>query len=164
MHVESIRRSGARRPVIVGDRLDTDVEAGFRACTPTLLVLTGVTTLDDLLAAPARHRPSYLARDLLGLLRPHPAARLAAERTAGSPGPTVGVCGRWAAVVDDGKLSWRPADDPGIGLSGGGPRGNGTGGAPVPDDGLDAARAACVTAWSVVDAGGSAPTLPPLPS
>jgi HAD superfamily hydrolase (TIGR01450 family) len=64
---ESVERIGARRPLIVGDRLDTDIEAGHRTGIPTLLVLTGVTDVDTLLAAPADQRPTYLAADLRGL-------------------------------------------------------------------------------------------------
>jgi HAD superfamily hydrolase (TIGR01450 family) len=64
---ESVERIGARRPLIVGDRLDTDIEAGHRTGIPSLLVLTGVTGVDELLMAPQHRRPTYLAADLRGL-------------------------------------------------------------------------------------------------
>jgi HAD superfamily hydrolase (TIGR01450 family) len=64
---ESVERIGAQRPLIVGDRLDTDIEAGHRTGIPSLLVLTGVTGVDELLAAPIDRRPTYLAADLRGL-------------------------------------------------------------------------------------------------
>jgi HAD superfamily hydrolase (TIGR01450 family) len=64
---ESVERIAARRPLIVGDRLDTDIEAGHRTGIPSLLVLTGVTDVDALLAAPREQRPTYLAADLRGL-------------------------------------------------------------------------------------------------
>jgi HAD superfamily hydrolase (TIGR01450 family) len=71
LHRESILRSGAKRPLIVGDRLDTDIEGAVRGKTDSLLVFTGVTTVRDLLAAPPDRRPSYLAEDLRGLLTAH---------------------------------------------------------------------------------------------
>ncbi|ACU74298.1 HAD-superfamily hydrolase, subfamily IIA [Catenulispora acidiphila DSM 44928] len=71
LHRESILRSGATRPLIVGDRLDTDIEGAVRGNTDSLLVFTGVTTARDLLAAPPDRRPSYLAEDLRGLLTAH---------------------------------------------------------------------------------------------
>ena len=71
LHRESILRSGARRPLIVGDRLDTDIEGAVRGHTDSLLVLTGVTTIADLLTAPPNRRPNYIADDLRGLLTAH---------------------------------------------------------------------------------------------
>lgn len=91
LHVESVRRTGARRPLVVGDRLDTDIEGANRAGTPSLLVLTGVTGPQDLLSAPPERRPTYLAADLWGLVSAHPAA-------AG------GRCGGAVAMVVDGAL------------------------------------------------------------
>jgi glycerol 3-phosphatase-2 len=60
-------RHGARRPLVVGDRLDTDVEGAVRAGMDSLLVLTGVTRPAELLAAQPEHRPTHIAADLSGL-------------------------------------------------------------------------------------------------
>jgi glycerol-1-phosphatase len=60
-------RAGARRPLVVGDRLDTDIEGAVRAGMDSVLVLTGVTPAADLLRAPAHRRPRYVAGDLRGL-------------------------------------------------------------------------------------------------
>lgn len=79
---EAVRRAGASRPLVVGDRLDTDIEAGVLAEMPSLLVFTGVSTAADLLAAPAERRPTYLAFDLRGLLDD---TRVVAVPTAATP-------------------------------------------------------------------------------
>ena len=68
LHDEAVRRSGARRPLVVGDRLDTDVAGAVRAGCDSLLVLTGVSTEADLAAAAAR--PTYVGADLRALLEP----------------------------------------------------------------------------------------------
>jgi glycerol-1-phosphatase len=72
------RRAGAGCPLVVGDRLDTDVEGAGRAGMDSLLVLTGVTAPQDLLVAPPQRRPSYVAADLSGLFEVDGVVRLAA--------------------------------------------------------------------------------------
>lgn len=145
LHAESVGRSGARRPIVVGDRLDTDIEAASRAGAPSLLVLTGVATAADLFHAPGPHRPTFLSADLRGLLRPHPAV----VRAAGSGSDAQATCGGWTCRVRDGALGWErrpPTPRGGPAPAGGGPGSTG-------DDGLDALRAACVAAWTAADAG-----------
>jgi glycerol-1-phosphatase len=61
------RERGATRPLVVGDRLDTDIEAANRAGLDSLLVLTGVSRADEVASAPPARRPTYLAKDLSGL-------------------------------------------------------------------------------------------------
>ncbi|MDH6627435.1 glycerol 3-phosphatase-2 [Streptomyces sp. LBL] len=72
MHRETILRTGAERPLVVGDRLDTDIEGAFNGEVDSLLVLTGVTDGPQLLAAPPQHRPTYVDADLRGLLTGQP--------------------------------------------------------------------------------------------
>jgi glycerol 3-phosphatase-2 len=57
-------RARAERPLVVGDRLDTDIAAATAAGMDSLLVLTGVTVWQDLLAAPPEHLPTMVAPDL----------------------------------------------------------------------------------------------------
>ena len=73
LHHESVLRTGAKHPLAVGDRLDTDIESAVRVGADSLLVLTGVTSPTEAVLAPPEQRPTYLAEDLSGLLEPHPA-------------------------------------------------------------------------------------------
>lgn len=92
---ETVRRAGGERPLMVGDRLDTDIEGATTAGVDSLLVLTGVTGLPELVAATPAERPTYLAADLGGLLRSHEAA------TRSGSGWELGG---WRAEVTDGAL------------------------------------------------------------
>jgi glycerol 3-phosphatase-2 len=79
LHRASVERVQARRPLVVGDRLDTDVLGANRAGTDSLLVLTGVTDRAQLLAAVPDERPTYVSSDLRGLLVDHPAVDVQGE-------------------------------------------------------------------------------------
>ena len=71
---EAAQRYDAQRPLVVGDRLDTDLEGARAAGMDGLAVLTGVHRVPDLIAAAPHRRPHLVARDLNGLLHPHPPA------------------------------------------------------------------------------------------
>ncbi|MFB8354703.1 HAD hydrolase-like protein [Streptomyces niveus] len=95
MHRETVLRTGAKRPIVVGDRLDTDIEGAFNGDVDSLLVLTGVTDGAQLLAAEPKHRPTYVDADLRGLLTRQPEV----DVRDGSFG-----CGGWTASVRDDAL------------------------------------------------------------
>lgn len=82
---ESIERTGAERPLMIGDRLDTDIEAGTRAGVTSWLVMTGVTGVADVLWAPPHHRPDGLSLNLRGLLHPHDPVEATADRVRCGP-------------------------------------------------------------------------------
>ncbi len=69
---ESVDRAGASSPIVVGDRLDTDIEGANATGIPSVLVLTGVTDWPDLIGVEPKFRPTYLDFDLRSLLRPQP--------------------------------------------------------------------------------------------
>jgi HAD superfamily hydrolase (TIGR01450 family) len=93
---ETVRRTGAARPLVVGDRLDTDIEGAANCDAHSLLVLTGVTTVADLCAAPERQRPDYVSLTLTGLLTPHAAPEPASSGAWSLNG--------WRVAVDDGAV------------------------------------------------------------
>ncbi|MER5819112.1 MULTISPECIES: HAD-IIA family hydrolase [Streptomyces] len=128
MHRETVLRTGAERPLVVGDRLDTDIEGAFNGGVDSLLVLTGVTDAGLLLAAPPQHRPTYVDRDLRGLLTGQPEVVAAGEGFR---------CGDWTAAVRGDRLVLETA--------GGGEDGG---------DALDGLRALCAAAWTFAGADG----------
>jgi len=115
------------RPLVVGDRLDTDIAGGTAAGFDSLLVLTGVAAVRDLVEAQQAHRPTHVAADLRGLFAP--AAPLTAR-------PKVTLRG-WSCGerITDGQVE--------ITLSGHG-------------DWLDGVRAVAMSTWWVRDAGQTA--------
>lgn len=72
----AVSRTGARRPLVVGDRLDTDIAGARAAGLDSLLVLSGVSDTVALLAAPPEQRPSHLGADLRVLRDPLEKARI----------------------------------------------------------------------------------------
>ena len=80
---------------------------------PSLLVLTGVTDVDTLLAAAPHRRPTYLAADLRGLLRSPSVLALAPAGEApddGLAGLRAGCRRAWAAQ-DEGEADPAGPDD-----------------------------------------------------
>jgi hypothetical protein len=72
LFLAAAERLGSRRPVVVGDRLDTDILGGNRAGFATAVVLTGVDTEQSILGARHAERPTYILRTLDDLFRPYP--------------------------------------------------------------------------------------------
>ena len=67
------RRAQAKNPLVIGDRLDTDLAGARAAGYPGLMVLTGVSTLAQVCLTPPAWRPSLLGSNLGALLETHPA-------------------------------------------------------------------------------------------
>lgn len=66
----AVERMRATRPLVLGDRIDTDIRGANRAGMDSLLVLTGVAgvrELIDLIDAEPTARPTFIAEDLRAL-------------------------------------------------------------------------------------------------
>ena len=63
----AVNRFSAKRPLFIGDRLDTDIIGANRSGIPSLLVLTGVSRAKEALAAKPEERPTYIIDTLAGL-------------------------------------------------------------------------------------------------
>ena len=128
---------GARNPLAVGDRLETDIMGAVAAGVPAMHVLTGVHMARDVIRAPRGQRPSYLAIDMRGLLEAHPAPKHHRDGTW--------TCGlsQVAKVERSGVLT---LDD--VELT-----------EPVTIT-IDSYRALAAAAWEYADAAGSAPSCP----
>jgi HAD superfamily hydrolase (TIGR01450 family) len=133
MHSESVQRSHADHPLVVGDRLDTDIEGASRASCASLLVLTGVTSVTDLLTAAPEHRPDYLGRDLNALLQAQPEVTVSG---------TAATCRAWTAGWDGDRIRVERVGDE-----------SSAGDSEADSDGLDAARALITACWALADAG-----------
>jgi hypothetical protein len=94
-------RTGARRPLMVGDRIDTDVVGAARMGWDSLLVLTGAARAEDV--GRAVSLPTYVAPDLSALLSAIPPAR---PRLAG-PGDVAAI----AALLELSGLSGAAGPD-----------------------------------------------------
>jgi glycerol-1-phosphatase len=71
----AIKRFGAKRPLFIGDRLDTDIVGANRAGIPNVLVLTGVSRAKEVLAAKPDERPTYILSTLAGLFEKYQAPK-----------------------------------------------------------------------------------------
>ena len=114
---EARRRFGAERPLVVGDRLDTDILGANRAGMSSAIVLTGIDRAKQLLAADASSRPDFILADLGGLHEPYPVAEHVRGGAMRVGRARVRVDGNRVVIVDEG------------------------------DGGLDLLRAACTAIW-----------------
>lgn len=64
---DAAARGDFRAPLVIGDRLDTDIEGANAARLPSLMVLTGVNSARDAVYAKPAQRPTYIGHDLRSL-------------------------------------------------------------------------------------------------
>lgn len=128
---DAVGRGHFRAPLVIGDRLDTDIEGANAARLPSLMVLTGVNTARDAVYAEPPRRPTYIGHDLRSLhsdgerlaVGPQPgwhvdirhqAATVSAEGVDGGDGLAVvrAVAGAvWGARGEGGPVRIEAADD-----------------------------------------------------
>jgi hypothetical protein len=127
---DALARGDFDSPLVIGDRLDTDIAGANAAELPSLMVLCGVSTAADAIRAGRGQRPDYIAEDLRSLTRPadalrvgpHPAWQVEVDGSAVTVRATGQDCGDdlsvvraiaaavWAANVD-GNSSIAAGDD-----------------------------------------------------
>lgn len=95
----AVNSAGASAPLMVGDRLDTDIAGARAAGMPSLMVLTGVNTPRDLLECSPDLRPDHVAADLRGLLEPPSAVTITEQPT-------------WSVQVDETAMTLSGSGEP----------------------------------------------------
>lgn len=127
---DALARGTFRTPLVVGDRLDTDIAGANAAGLPSLLVLCGVSTAEETVRAAAGQRPNYVAEDLRSLsaradtlrIGPHPAwhidigSTVTVHSTGRDPRDPMSVLRAtasavWNANLDGQALRLAPGDD-----------------------------------------------------
>lgn len=98
---ETRRRVEGERPLMVGDRLDTDIAGAHAAGTDSLLVMTGVSDLADLLSAAPAERPTWIGHDLRSLARPGRRAEQVGDTWRAGPWTVREVAGGLTASAAD---------------------------------------------------------------
>jgi len=72
MFTLAVERFAAKKVLVIGDRLDTDILGANRAGLQSALVLTGIDGAKQVLAASENERPTYILSDLRDLHTPYP--------------------------------------------------------------------------------------------
>lgn len=96
MLAEAVQRTGARRPIFVGDRLDTDISGANHAGMDSLLVFSGAHGKRDLVSAVPEERPTHIGADVSALLQPARTVTMTGERA---------TCGEQVAEASGGVVS-----------------------------------------------------------
>lgn len=119
---DALARGKFHAPLVVGDRLDTDIAGANAAGLPSLHVLCGVSTAADTVRAEVGERPNYIAEDLRSLFAradtlrvgPHPAwyvdvgpTAVTVQSTGRDPGDPLSVVRATASAVWNAQLDGR---------------------------------------------------------
>jgi len=103
----SFERLKAERPLMIGDRLDSDIEGAHNVGIASLWVATGVNDAHDLARAPKNQRPTYIGAGLGALRQKHPGVEVDGGKH---------TCEGWTAEVVDGAVVVKGEGEPYDGL------------------------------------------------
>jgi len=95
---DALSRGEFHSPLVIGDRLNTDIAGANAAELPSLMVLTGVSTAEEVLFAPVHERPTFVANDLRALGDTPERLRVTGQRA-------------WRVVVGPAEITVTAADD-----------------------------------------------------
>lgn len=99
----AFERFGTRDALMIGDRLDTDIEGARNAGIESALVLTGIDRPKQLLAAGESRRPNYILRDLRELEHPYPTTVVANDGAVSVGTATVKMDTHHVRIVREGN-------------------------------------------------------------
>ncbi|GAA0602080.1 HAD-IIA family hydrolase [Kribbella sandramycini] len=103
----SIERLSAKKPLMIGDRLDSDIAGAHAVGIASLWVATGVHDAHDLARAPKDERPTYISPDLGGLAQKHPGVQVDGGKH---------TCVGWTAEVVNNAVTVKGEGEPYDGL------------------------------------------------
>lgn len=95
----AFERFGTRNALMVGDRLDTDVQGARAVGIQSALVLTGIDRPKQLVAAAEPQRPDYILRDLRDLDQPYPSTVVHKDETVSVGEASVRMDGHRVMIV-----------------------------------------------------------------
>lgn len=72
----ALKQLGITNPLVIGDRLDTDIKGAIGAGLSSACVMTGIAGKKELLGARSDERPTYIISDLRALFEHYPSAQL----------------------------------------------------------------------------------------
>ncbi|BBZ13866.1 HAD-IIA family hydrolase [Mycobacterium branderi] len=129
---DALARGDFRAPLVVGDRLDTDIAGANAAGLPSIMVLTGVNSARDAVHAIPAQRPTHIGHDLRSLHQDTDMLEVAPQRawhvefrdgtvrvtTRGDDEDSDGLSvvravasAVWQAPAGDGPVTVEPGDD-----------------------------------------------------
>ena len=75
----ALKQLDINNPLVIGDRLDTDIKGAIGAGLSSACVLTGIAGRRELLGARSDERPNFIIQDLRGLFEEYPSAQTGKE-------------------------------------------------------------------------------------